>query len=554
MILKWEIQKIVTEAIKKAQGDQIFPGFELEKNGKSIIVVDKPLESIHGDYAANIALRLAGIFKKDPCEIATQIGDQVLAQKSDIIARVEVVHPGFLNVFLNDRFVQKQVKNILKEKDKFGSLKPTNAKKKILVEFIAANPTGQLHLGHGRNSFWGDVLANILKKAGYFVKREYYINDAKASNQIKELGKTSVGEGESYLNDYLRGKIKKQSSKLKLLAQKIKDKNDLYREAGILIAGEIQKDNKKFIEKKLKIKFDTWFSEEKELYKKRIVQKMYEWMKSNDFIYEKEGAEWLKLSQFGDSEDRVIVRSDENKTPTYVLPDIAYHNNKAKRGFDHLVDILGADHQGHVKIMNAAMKMIGFDGKLDILTVQMVAIKEAGERMKLSKRKGKIVTLESLVDEVGLDSARFFYLLKSLDTQMELDLDLMREQSSKNPVFYVQYAHARIQSILAKLKNKKLKVAKPHLELLSTESELDLIKELLKFPELVDEISRDYQVHKMTHYTISLADKFHRFYHENRVITEDDILTTSRIALIEAVAIVLKNSLNLLGVNAPKKM
>lgn len=557
MTLKSEVQKIIIEAIREAQKNKAFPGFELEKNGKSIVIIEKPSENIHGDYATSVALRLAGLLKKDPCDIATQIGDQVLAQKSGIVTKVEVVHPGFLNIFLNDNFVQKQVKNILKEKDKFGSLKPTDAKKKkILVEFIAANPTGQLHLGHGRNSFWGDALSNILVKAGYNTKREYYINDARASNQIKELGKTSVGEGESYLNDYLKSKIKKQNPKLKALIKKIKDKDKLHREAGYLIAGEMQKDNKKFIEKKLKIKFDTWFSEEKELYKKNLVKKMYDWMKSKDFIYEKEGAEWLKLSQFGDSEDRVIVRSDENKTPTYVLPDIAYHANKIQRGFNNLVDVFGADHQGHVKSMKAAMKMIGFGGDLDILIVQMVAINEGGERMKLSKRKGKIVTLESLIDEVGLDSARFFYLSKSLDTQMELDLDLMREQSSKNPVFYVQYAHARIYSILRKsrLKDKNSRLRGLHLEVLSTEYELDLIKSLIRFPELVEEIANDRQVHKLTHYAASLADKFHRFYHECRVIGDDKLLTDARLALIEATAIVLKNTLDLLGVNAPKKM
>lgn len=553
MTIKTEVKNLIIKAVQESQKDGALPVFPLEKDGKSIIVIDHPLEKIHGDYSTNISLRLAGVAKKDPCEIAAQIGDYVLKQKSEIISKVEVVHPGFLNIFLAEKYVQNQVKNILKQKDKFGSLKQgAENKKKILIEFIAANPTGQLHLGHGRNAFWGDVLANILKKAGYQIKREYYVNDAKASNQIRELGKTSVGEGESYLNDYLRLKIKKQNSKLKALIRKIKDKDKLCREAGFLMAAEIQKDNKKFIENKMKIKFDTWFSEEKELYKKNLVAKMYDWMKSQDFIYEKEGAEWLKLSQFGDSEDRVIVRSDENKTPTYVLPDIAYHNNKIRRGFNNLIDILGADHQGHVKSMKAAMKMIGFNGDLNILIVQMVAIKEGGERMKLSKRRGKIVTMESLIDEVGLDSTRFFYLMKSLDTQMELDLDLMREQSSKNPVFYVQYAHARIQSILKKKKISSK--GKAHLEILSTQSEFDLIKELLKFPELVDEIADDYQVHKLTHYAVSLADKFHRFYHDCRVISDDKLLTDARLALVEATAIVLKNTLDLLGVNAPNKM
>lgn len=556
--MKDDIKKIIESAILAAQKDGKLPVFELTQKGKSIVAIDRPLEKIHGDYATNIGLRLAGILKKDACEIATQIGDLLLTQKSEIVAKVEVVHPGFLNIFLSDNFVQKQISEILKKRDKYGSVQASSVKlqaSRVLIEFIAANPTGQMHLGHGRNAFWGDALANILEKAGRKVEREYYINDAKASNQIRELGKTAMGEGTSYLNDYLNKKLKVKSSKLKALAKKAKDKNTLYGEAGALIASEIQKDNKKFIEKKLKIKFDNWFSEEKELYDKKLVDKMHKWLKDQNLVYGKEGAEWLKMSQFGDSEDRVIVRSDENKTPTYVLPDIAYHQNKIKRGFGRLINIWGADHQGHVKSMKAAMKMIGFDGDLDILIVQMVAIKEGGERMKLSKRKGKIVTLESLVDEVGLDSARFFYLLKSLDTQMELDLDLMRKQSSDNPVFYVQYAHARIVSIARKAKSEKRKAQKKiHLEMLSTESELDLMKELLKFPELIEEIAGDYQVHRLTHYAIGLADKFHHFYHDCKVITDDEFLTGARLALITAVKVTLKNTLDLLGVSAPEKM
>lgn len=577
ILIKDKIKNIVNEAMADWRTD-----FDAH--------IGHSAEKIHGDYFTNVALRLAKALKKDPllrqgyggqaCEIAAQIGNQILAQESDMVAKVEVVHPGFLNIFLSDKFVQEQVGNILKLGKKYGgnviagseATKPARTtiqsgrqpynKKRILIEFIATNPTGQMHLGHGRNAFWGDALANILAKTGHRIKREYYINDAKASNQIRELGKTVLGQGTIYLNDYLKEKLKVNppagGQKLKVLIKNTKDKEKLYGEAGYLIAGEIQKDNKKFIEKGLKIKFDSWFSEEKKLYKKGAVEKMHKWLKDKNLTYEKEGAEWLKISQYGDSEDRVLARSDAAHTPTYLLPDIAYHQNKIKRGFNRLINIWGADHQGHVKSMKAAMKMLGFGGDLDILIVQMVAIKEGGERMKLSKRKGKIITLESLIDEVGLDSARFFYLMKSLDTQMELDLDLMKKQSSENPVFYVQYAHARIASILNRFDElfdvRRQTIAKSHLELLTTESELDLIKEILKFPEIIDEISRDYQVHKLAHYAVSLADKFHHFYHECRVITDDELLTQARLALIMAVKITLKNALDLLGVSTPDKM
>lgn len=552
MLIRSEIENLIIEAVKNTQKKGILASFDLVSDGRPMIVIDKPIEKIHGDFSCNIALRLAKILKQDPCEIATKIGDEILeiSKNKKSIRRVEVVHPGFLNIFIEDSFIQNRIKDILKQKNKFGNLKTVlSAKqKKILIEFLSANPTGQLHLGHGRNAFWGDVLSNILDKAGYKVTREYYLNNAKSSNQIRELGKTALGQGESYLNDYLLAIIKSQKTKL------AKFKNPI--DAGYFLSGLIYKDLKKFIEKELNIKFSVWFSEEEELYRKKSVNKIYEWLKAQDLILEKEGAQWLKVSQFGDSEDRVIVRSDENKTPTYLLPDIAYHQNKIKRGFGRLINIWGADHQGHVKSMKAALRMMGFDGRFDILITQMVSLKEGEKKIKLSKRRGKIVTMKSLVDEVGLDSVRFFYLMKSLDTHMELDLDLMKEQSSKNPVFYVQYAYARINSILKKEKTAKKKSAskKIHLEMLSTESELDLIKELLRLPELIEEIAGDYQVHKLTHYAVSLADKFHHFYQNCRVLTNDQLLTEARLALIEATKITLKNTLDLLGVNAPDKM
>ena len=559
--MKDDIRKIIERAILVAQKSGIFLSFDLIKDGKPIVEIDRPLEKIHGDYSSNIALRLSKILNQDACEIATKIGDLILEEreKTGIINGVEIVHPGFLNIFLFDKYIQNKILEILKQKDGYGNIQGSRVRgrmSKVLLEFLSANPTGQLHLGHGRNAFWGDVLAKVLTKAGYIVKKEYYINNAKASTQIKTLGQTSVGEGEAYLNDYLEEKLKVKSSKLKVLIKNTKDKEKLYCEAGFLMAGELLRDLKKFIEKDLKIKFDIWFSEEDELYKKKLVEKMHKWLKDNNFVYKKEGAEWLKIGGYGDSEDRVLVRSDEAHTPTYLLPDIAYHANKIKRGFGRLINIWGADHQGHVKSMKASLKMLKFNGVLDILITQMVSLKEGDKKIKLSKRKGKVVTMESLIDEVGLDSVRFFYLLKSLDTHMELDLELMKEQSSKNPVFYVQYAHARIQSILkkARIKNQESRIRNPHLEMLSTESELELIKELLRFPELIEEISRDYQVHRLTHYTIGLADKFHHFYHECRVIGDDELLTGARLALIEATKITLKNTLNILGVSAPEKM
>ena len=442
MLIKTEIENLIMEAVKNAQKKGVLVSFDLVSGGKSLVIADKPLEKIHGDYSINIGLRLASILKKDACEIAAQIGDLLLAQKSELVAKVEVVHPGFLNIFLSDKFIQNEVKNILKQKDKFGNLKvglPVN-KKKVLLEFLSINPTGDLHLGHGRGAFWGDVLANVLEKAGYNIKREYYVNNAKSSNQIKELGKTALGQGETYLTERLIAKRKAQSAKLNKLNKNLKsgiiNESEACGEAGYLMAKELLGEIKKSCKKDLKIDFDVWFSEEDELYKKNKVKKMYDWLRAHDFIYEKEGAEWLKLSQFGDSEDRVIVRSDDSHTPTYLLPDIAYHNDKIKRGFKKLINVWGADHQGHVKSMKAALKIMGFDGQFDILITQMVSMKDGDQTVKFSKRLGNVITLKSLVDEVGLDSVRFFYLMKSLDTHMELDLELMKEQAFQKTVFF----------------------------------------------------------------------------------------------------------------------
>jgi arginyl-tRNA synthetase len=325
--------------------------------------------------------------------------------------------------------------------------------------------------------------------------------------------------------------------------EKIKDEG----EAGYLLAQEVQKQNRNFIEKKLKIKFDNWVSEEN-LYKKGKVKKIYQWLKKKGLVYEKEGAEWLKISKFGAPKDEVIVRKDGN--PTYFLSDIAYHKDKFERGFKKIINIWGADHQGHLPKIKAVAKILGYKGNLDILISQMVRLKGG---MRLSKRKGQIITLEELVDEVGLDVARFFYLVKSLNTQMEFDLDLAKEQSQKNPVYYIQYAHTRICGILRKSKVKSQK-SKVNYRLLNHPSELELIKQLVKFPEIIEDCAKDYQLQRIPQYALDLATSFHQFYRDCRVLTEKENLKKARLALILATKIVLKNTLNLMGISAPEKM
>jgi arginyl-tRNA synthetase len=514
-MIREEIEKLTERAIKDLYDKEVKIGIE------------HPAELSFGDYSTNIAM----ILKKNPQEIANAI-------KSPIFEKIEVKN-GFINFFISKEYLQNQVKEILEKGEKFGQLN-IGKNQKAQIEFISANPTGPLHIGNGRGAFFGDTLANVLEKAGYKITREYYINDAKKSAQIKELGKTALGRGVTYLTKNLEFRIKKLGPKLK----KISGEN----EAGYLLAQEVQKDIKGFIEKKIRIKFDNWISEE-ELYKKKKVDKIFDWLKKENLSYLKEGAWWVKTSQFGDSQDWVIIRSEaEGGEPTYLLSDTAYHKDKFDRGFNKIINIWGADHQGHVGKMKAVAKMLGFKGDLDILITQVVRLKSG---LKLSKRRGQIITLEELIDEIGLDVARFFYLIKSLDTQMEFDLDLAKQQSEKNPVYYVQYAHARICSILRKIKGK---ISLGNYELLKEPSELELIKQLIRLPEIIEDTARDYQVQRIPQYAIELATIFHQFYRDCHVISEDKELTKARFSLVLATKAVFKNTLNLMGISAPEHM
>lgn len=514
----------IIKLIQKATGER------LEK-----IRIESPQDVSHGDYSTNVALQL----KKNPGEIADKL-------KNNLFEKVETAKPGFINFFLSEKYLQKQIKKILEEDEKFGKLK-IGKNKKTNIEFISANPTGQLHIGTGRGAFFGDCLANVLEAAGYKITREYYINDAKNSNQIQELGRTALGKGKVYLNPYLKLIIKK----LKPHLAKFKSETD----AGYFLAQNILGDIRRFTKEKLKIKFDLWISEQN-LYRQNNVKIIYNFLKNKELVYEKDGAFWLNLSELG-QKDEVLVRG--NGQATYFLTDIAYHKYKIERGFKKIINIWGADHQGHVLKMKAAAKILGHEEGLDILVSQVVRLKEG----KMSKRKGRIIALEDLVDEVGLDAARFLYLTKSLDTQMEFDLELAKKQSEKNPVYYAQYAHARICSILAKCKIKKSKATVQNLKPLNHPSELELIKQLIRLPEIVEDVTRDYQVQRLPQYITDLATAFHRFYRDCRVLNDpektkkDQIkkeLSKARMLLVLATQITLKNAFSLMGISAPEKM
>lgn len=511
----------IKEIIKKVVGVNT-PEFSVE------ISEDKN----HGDYSTNVALALSKVLNKNPKELAEEIKNKI---KSDLFSKIEIAGPGFINFFISEKYLQEQLKVILKDKGKFGNLK-AGENKKINVEFISANPTGPLTLGNGRGGFGGDVLANVLAKAGYKVAREYYINDTGA--QIIKLGHSVLGDSEAVYSGKYIDDLRKQV--------KGSDPEEVGKKAGKIILEKMIKPSVK----KMGIKFDKWFSETT-LYKSREIDKAIDELTKKGFIYESEGALWFKSKDLGDDKDRVLARADGIKT--YFSSDIAYLKNKFERGFDKLIFFLGADHYGYVARLKAASHALGYKKEdIDAIVLQLVKLFENGKEVRMSKRTGIYVTMDELLDEVGLDVARFFFLQRSLNTHFNFDMNLAKEKSEKNPVFKVQYAYARICSILRKARNFKLQIS--NLKLLVAPEELSLIKQMAKLPEVIEDTAKDYQLQRLPNYALELAESFHKFYENCRVITEDKNLTNARLALISSAKIVLKNVLELMGISAPEKM
>lgn len=469
-----EIKKIIEKALKELKIK--VPDFSIEI----------PKDKNNGDYSTNVAM----IVGQDPNKIAEKI-------KNSMFEKVEVAKPGFINFFLSNDYLQKQI----------GKIKYPNIgkKQKVNAEFISANPTGPLTLGNARGGFSGHTLSNVLKKVGYDVTREYYINDR--GKQIKDL-KEGLYKGEKRT------------------------------------AVQIQKENQEFITKELNIKFDVWFSE-KSLYKNKEVDKVLALLKKKKLTYEKDGALWFKTTKFGDDKDRVLIR--ENGEETYLTSDVAYLKNKFDRGFKKIIIFLGADHHGYVKRIKAAAQALGYKKEqVDLIVMQLVNLKEG----RMSKRAGVYIMLEDLIKEVGLDVARFFFLQRAANSHLIFDLELAKKKSQENPVYYVQYAHARIASILRKA---EIKPGKSFGKLKEKE-ELDLIKQLIRLGEVIEDTARDYQVQRLPHYAVELAESFHRFYQKCQVLTDDKELAKARLGLIKAAQEALKEVLSLMGISAPLKM
>ena len=512
--------------------------------------VEVPENKNYGNYATNIALILAKKEKKNPIEVAQEIISKIEIPASPaggrnpkLFEKVENVN-GFINFFLKPEFLQQQVKEIIKQGKKYGKLE-IGKNKKIQVEFISSNPTGPLTVANGRGGPMGDVLANVLKAAGYKSEKEFYVNDS--GNQIEILGHSILKDEQAqYKGEYIDKLAKKISAQGETSPRRGgEDPYEIGKKAAEIIVKEmIKKTTDKF-----GINYDKWFFES-ELGKKNLPDKIIKFLKEKDLLYEKDNATWFKSTNFGDTRDRVLIKKDKNKT--YLTNDIAYHYNKFKeRKFDEVINIWGADHHGDVPGLMAGVEAIGYKGKLKIILHQFITVLEKGEKVKMSKRLGTFIPLDELLEAVGADVVRFFFLMYSADQHMDFNLDLAKEKSEKNPVYYVQYAYARINSILRKSKGHNLEAK---LDLLKHPSEIELIKNLIKLPEIIEDIATDYQVQRLPNYAIELATAFHKFYTDCRILGEKKNLEKARLSLITATKIILENILDLMGISKPERM
>ncbi len=553
--------------------------------------IEIPADKSHGDFASNAAMVCAKPFKSAPRKIAELICSKFDFNSSEFFERAEIAGPGFINFFLSRKWFSAVIKNADEEKNCYGRT-DTGKGKKILVEFVSANPTGPMHIGNARGGAIGDCLASVLDWAGYTVEREFYINDA--GNQIEKFGKSlslrymqlCTDEGQKIRNtpdisveDICRAVYGEDGNKPEFPmpedtyrgmdiiehAENYLDENgtalseaDVDERRKTLVAYALPK-NIAGLErdlKKYRIEYDTWFREST-LHKNGAVADVVKQLTEKGYTYEKEGAVWFKAEQFGADKDFVLVRA--NGIPTYVVPDIAYHYNKiVTRGFDKAIDIFGADHHGYVPRLKAALTALGADAsKLDVILMQMVRLVRNGETVKLSKRSGKAITLVTLLDEIPIDAARFFFNLREANSHFEFDLDLAVEQSSQNPVYYVQYAHARICSIIRNImgENPVFDISEKTGELLSTPQETELIRHIASFPNETDNAAKNYDPAKITKYTIELAALFHKFYDSCSVKNaETDELRNARLALCSAAGQTLKNALTMLKIDCPEKM
>ena len=550
------VRQLISSALDHAKKNG-----DLELSVMSEIVVEKPKEEKFGDFSTSLAMGLAKSERKKPYEIAEILSRHLLCNE-DNIASVKIAGPGFLNLTMKPSFFLKRLLKVAEQADGYGSSNAGQGKK-VLLEFVSANPTGPLHVGHGRGAAVGDMLGRLLNKAGYNVSTEYYINDV--GNQINTLGRSTWSrylelqdKGNAFPSDYYQGEYIKDIAR-DIYAQygnEFLDKEEeqvlpFFREyARNSVLNGIKEDLSNF-----GVIFDQWFSEKK-LYDQQLVDAAVNWLRKEKHIYDKEGAVWLRSSALNDEKDRVLIKQSGEKT--YFCSDIAYHKNKIDRGFEWIVDLWGADHHGYVPRMKSALQAMGYDENVfKVMLVQFVSLKRGGEKVSMSTRSGEFETLADVIKEVGIDATRFFFLMRSSDTHLDFDLELAKKESPENPVFYIQYAHARICSIFRIATEQGIKLLDSvdiDLSPLQNKEEFVMIKKILAFTEIVEKSAELLEVHRIAFYLQDLVGTFHRYYSRNRIVSEDKALSCARLFLMNCLRVTIRNGLSIMGVSAPERM
>lgn len=553
-----EIVELIEDALETAVSEGLLPPTQAGK-----IELERPRRREHGDWSTNLALGVAGRLDRNPREIAEIIAGRV-AESPDVISRVEVAGPGFINFHLSPAYIRNVLFEIEEMGDRYGS-SDAGGGQRVQVEFVSANPVGPLHVGHGRWAALGDALAGVMSHAGFLVEREFYVNDH--GTQLRNFGRSIsarymelLGRGGElpeggYAGEYVRDIARRIVDECgdEFLDLPEEDRVDAFIEMEYprmlrSIRGTLEG---------MGVVFDVWFSE-RDLYRTGEVEESLGALERDGKAYREEGALWLRTTEYGDEKDRVLVRSSGE--PTYFASDIAYHRDKMERGYDRVIDIWGADHHGYVDRMKAAMEAMGYDREaLEVILGQLVRLFRSGKPVAMSKRTGQIVTLDELLGEVGADAARYFFLQRSHDSPLDFDIELAKKESPENPVYYVQYAHARISSILRYAREEAAEADLPNplpedLELLEAEAEMDLLRKLGELEEVVEFCAMERVPHRLTGYAEELAALFHAFYRDCRVVTDDQRLTSARVFLVRGTRQVLRTVLGLLGVSAPEQM
>ena len=553
-MIKDKLVELLIQAVKEAQEQGKLPAVSLPQ-----VTVEHPQNAEHGDYASSLPLKLARVTSVKPLAIAENIAGSIVPGPE--IDTIRVAPPGFINFTLKTDWLTAQVDSILQAGDAYGDI-DLGEGRRIQIEFVSVNPTGPLHVGHGRGAILGSALASVLTAVGYSVEKEYYINDAGAQTRAfarslyaryqQELGVSAEMPADGYVGSYM----------VELAKEIIAEEGDRFlalpEPEAVSGLGQLGLD--RMIEQiradleALGVTFDVWFSEQS-LYDGGQYEKAMSILGEQGYLVEKEGATWFTSTALGEDKDNVVVRGDGS--PTYFATDIAYHYNKfVERRFDRAIDIWGADHQGHVSRMKAMLGAFGVDPeRLEVIIAQLVTLRRGDELVRISKRSGDIITLREVVDEVGADACRFFFLSRSADSQMDFDLELAKKQSADNPVYYVQYAHARIASILRLARERGIDFHDGDVSLLTTEPELSLIRKMLLLPEIIEVVASTLGPHHLAYYAQELATVFHGFYTQCRVVSRhDEVLSKARLKLVAAAKLVLARTLHLMGMTAPETM